>query len=153
VLELACSEAASWVGQLEGPQEVAGLLEVRADGEDLVDEVLHAHDAQLAKVLLDDSVVGERESLLVDLAISTLVDELADRLQVGIAVGDEGLDNSQHLDGGLGQSDKDTVVDLEETEQLQGLSLLGIDLVDTLDADDESKLGLGRDVEGAILLR
>jgi len=150
VLELAWTEAASWVGQLEWPQEVAGLLEVGADSVDLVDEVLHADDAVLAKVLLNDGVVGEREALLVDLAISTLVDELADRLEVGVAISNEWLNNAQHLDGGLGQTDEDTIVDLEETEELQSLALLGVNLVDTLDTDDECKLGLSWNVEGAL---
>ena len=36
---------------------------------------------------------------------------------------------------------------------MQGLALLGVDLVDTLDADGEDKLGLSRDVEGVVLLR
>ena len=68
-------------------------------------------------MLLNDGVVGERNALLLGiLGVSTLVDELTDRLQVGVTVGDEGLDDLQHLDGGLGQADEDTVVDLEETE-------------------------------------
>jgi hypothetical protein len=71
---------------------------------------------------------------------------------VGVTVGDEGLDDLQHLGGGLGELDEDTVVDLEKTEELEGLALLGVDLVDTLDADNESELGLSGDEEGAILL-
>lgn len=152
VLELAGTEATSGVGELEGPEEVGGLLEVGANGVDLVDQVLHADDAELAEVLLDEAVVGEGNALLVDLSVSTLVDELADGLEVGVAVGDEGLDDLEHLDGGLGQADEDTVVDLEETEELEGLALLGVNLVDTLDTDDESELGLGGDVVGALLL-
>lgn len=74
------------------------------------------------------------------------VDELTDGLLVRVAVGDVGLDDLQHLNGSLGQLDEDTVVDLEETEELESLALLGINLVDTLDANDESQLGLGRDV-------
>jgi len=35
-------------GQLEGPQEVVGHLEVLAGREDLVDQVLHADEAVLA---------------------------------------------------------------------------------------------------------
>jgi hypothetical protein len=35
---------------------------------------------------------------------------------------------------------------------LQSLALLGINLVDTLDANDECKLGLSRNVKGTILL-
>lgn len=152
VLELAGTEATGGGGQLEGPQEVGDLLEVGADGVDLVDEVLNADDAVLAEVLLDDLVVGDGKALLVDLSVAALVDELADGLQVGVAVGDEGLDDLQHLGGGLGEADEDTVVDLEKTEELEGLALLGVDLVDTLDADDEGELGLSGDEEGAILL-
>ena len=152
VLELAGTEATGGRGQLEGPQEVGGLLEVGADGVDLVDEVLDADDAVLAKVLLDDVVVGDGQTLLVDLAVAALVDELTDGLVVGVTVGNEGLDDLQHLGGGLGELDEDTVVDLEETEELEGLALLGVDLVDTLDADNESELGLSGDEEGAILL-
>jgi hypothetical protein len=37
-----------------------------------VNEVLHTDDAVLAKVLLDDLIVGQRNALLVDLAISAL---------------------------------------------------------------------------------
>lgn len=152
VLKLAWAEAASWVGQLEWPEEVASLLEVGANGVDLVDQIFHADNAVLAEVLLDDGIVGKWQTLLVDLAISTLVDELADRLEVRVAVSDEWLNDTQHLDSGLGQADEDTIVDLQKTEQLQSLALLGVDLVDTLDTDNEGKLGLSWDVEGALSL-
>lgn len=151
MLELAGAEATGRVGELEGPEEVGGLLEVRADGVDLVDQVLHADDAVLAEVLLDDGVVGERDALLLaGLGVAALVDELADGLEVGVAVGDEGLDDLEHLGGGLGQADEDAVVDLEETQELQGLALLRVDLVDTLDTDDEGELRLSRDVVAAL---
>lgn len=136
------------------PEEVGDLLEVRADGGDLVDNVLDGDDAVLAKGALDDSVGGKGDALLVDLAVSTLVDELADGLKVGLSesgeslvspmvvekcrsggmdepVGDVGLDEEEHLGGGLGDLDEDTVVDLEETEELQDLAGLGGNVVDT----------------------
>lgn len=152
VLELPGAEATSGVGQLEGPEEVAGLLEVGANGVDLVDQVLNADNAELAEVLLNDGVVGKSNALLVNLAVTALVDELTDGLEVGVTVGDVGLNDLQHLSGSLGKLDEDTVVDLEKTEELEGLALLGVNLVDTLDADDEGELGLSRDVEGALLL-
>jgi hypothetical protein len=152
VLELAGTETASGVAELEGPQEVGGLLEVGADSEDLVDEILHADNAVLAEVLLNDGVVGESNTLLVDLAVSALVDELLDALEVGVTVGNPRLDDLDHLRGGLGDTHEHTVVDLDETEELQNLAGLGRDLVDTLDADQEDQLGLSRDVEGAVLL-
>lgn len=151
MLELARTEATSWVGELEWPEEVAGLLEVGANGVDLVDEILHADNAVLAKVLLDDGVVGERDALLLaGLGVSALVDELTDGLEVGVSVGNKWLDDLEHLLCGLGQADEDTVVDLEKTEELKGLALLGVDLVDTLDADDEDELGLSWDVVAAL---
>lgn len=48
-----------------------------------MDEILHAGDAVLAEVLLDDGVVGEREALLVDAREATLVDELTDLSEPG----------------------------------------------------------------------
>ena len=50
VLELAGTEATSGVGELEGPEEVGGLLEVGADSVDLGGEGLNADDAELAEV-------------------------------------------------------------------------------------------------------
>ena len=132
MLDLAGVEATVGVGELEGPEEVVGLLEVGANGVDLVNQVFHADNAVLAKVLLNDLVVGKSNALLVDLPVATLVDELTDSLEVGVTVGDVGVDNSQHLLGGLGETDEDTVVDLEQTEKLQDLTGLGSDLVDTV---------------------
>jgi len=152
VLEFSGAEATVGVAKLEGPQEVGGLLEVGADGVDLVDEIFHADDAVLAEVLLDDGVVSQGNALLVDLAVTALVDELLDALEVGIAVSNPGLDDLDHLSGSLGDTDEDTVVDLEETEELEDLAGLGGDLVDTLDADEEDQLLLSRDVEAALLL-
>jgi len=131
VLELASTEATVRVGELEGPQEVVGLLEVGANGVDLVDEILHADNAVLAEVLLDDLVVGEGSAHLVDLSVTTLVQKLADGLQVGVTVGNVGVDDGQHLLGGLGQADEGTAVDLDQTEQLEDLAGLGGNLVDT----------------------
>lgn len=171
VLELAGVEATVGVGQLEGPQEVGGLLEVGANSVDLMDEILHADNAVLAEVLLNDGVVGQGNALLVDLSVTALVDELLDALQVGVTVGDPGLDDLDHLGDGLGDTHEDTVVDLKETEELEDLAGLGGNLVDTvellvmvlsintfefgnipLDTDDEDQLRLSRDVELAALL-
>jgi hypothetical protein len=169
VLELPLAEAACRAVKLERPQEVRSLLEVGTDGVDLVDQIFHTDHAVLAEVQLNDLVVSQRQTLLIDLAITTLykrvsvgselskpkiltVDEFAHGLLVGVAVGDERLNNLQHLHGSLGKLDEDTVVDLEQAEQLQSLALLGVDLVDTLDADNKGKLRLGRNVEAVAAL-
>jgi hypothetical protein len=50
-----------------------------------VDQVLNAENVVLAEVLLDDLVVGEGDALLADLAVSALVDQFTDGLEVGLA--------------------------------------------------------------------
>jgi hypothetical protein len=151
VLELASAETAGGVGQLEGPEEVVGLLEVGANSVDLVDQILHADNAELAEVLLDDLVVGEGSALLVDLSVTTLVQKLADGLQVGVTVGNVGVDNGQHLLGSLGETNESTRVDLEQTQKLEDLAGLGSNLVDTLDTDNKDELGLTLNEEAALL--
>jgi hypothetical protein len=72
VLEFPFVEATSRAVQLERPQEIRGLLEVGADGVNLMDQVLHTDHAVFAEVLLNDLVVSQRKSLLVDLAVTSL---------------------------------------------------------------------------------
>ena len=78
MLELPRPEPARRVRQLEWPEEVTRLLEVRPHDHDLVHQVFDADDAEFAQILLDDLVVGERDPLAVDLSVSPLVDEVAD---------------------------------------------------------------------------
>jgi len=132
VLKLPRPKPAGWVAQLERPQKVARLLEVRAYGDDLMDQILHAHDPIFAQVVLDDLVVGEGDALLVDLAVAALVDEGADGLEVRVAVGDVGLDDLEHFRGGFGEADEDAVVDLEKAQELEDLAGFGRDFVNTV---------------------
>jgi len=114
--------AAIRVVQLEGPQKVGGLLELGTDGVDLVDHILNTDDVLLAQTLLDNRVVGQTDALLVDLAEASLVHELSHTLQVRVAPGNVWVTHSQHVDGGLVESDEDGVVDLSQAEQLQALA-------------------------------
>jgi len=83
----------------------------------------------------------------VELAVSTLVDEFTHRLQVGVPPGNVGFNKSQHLNGGLVQTDEGAIVDLTQTQQLQDLADPGADTVDTTDSYDEAQFGLVRYVE------
>lgn len=147
VEELSSSETTVRVGQVEWPQEVVDLLEVRTNGVDLVDQVLHGGNTVLAQSTLNDGVVSQSDSLGVDLTVTSLVDQLSHGSQVGVTVGDVRLSQLEQLRGGLGNLDENTRVDLSQTEQLQDLSWLWWDLGDTLDSDDEHQLWLGLNVE------
>merc|ERR1719410_594105 len=146
------SPAAGGGVELHRPQEVGGVLEVGADGHDLVDEVLHADQAVLAQVLLDNVVAAQGGTLSVHLGESPLVDQFPHRLEVGGSPGDVGLADPQHVRCGLVELDEDSVVDLTEPEELEHLLDLGGHLVDTADTDDKGQLGLGGHVEVALLL-
>ena len=61
------SPSPSWVVQLEGPQEVGGILEVGSNSEDLVDQILNTDDSQFAQLVLDDVVRGDSSSISIDL--------------------------------------------------------------------------------------
>lgn len=97
MLELSRTEATGRVAELEWPEKVAGLLKVRADGEDLMDQILDTEDAVFAEVIFNYLVVGERDALLLDLAITALVDEVADGFNRGVAVCDIWFDDLDHF--------------------------------------------------------
>jgi len=134
--------ATSWAGKLDRVQVVVSGLEVLADGVDLVHQVLDAVDAEVAHALLNAIVVGDLDSLTVDLDGASLVDHVLDGLLGWVAPGDEWIADSKHLDAGLVESDEDGVSDLSKSEELKGLLWLWRELVDTSDTDDQSELWL-----------
>lgn len=67
-------ESTSGSPQLERPQEVVCLLKVPTYRVNLVDQVLQGSDAVLAQTVLDQAVIGEGNSLLVDFPVPSLVD-------------------------------------------------------------------------------
>ena len=103
---------------LKRPQEVVSLLEVGTNGLDLVDEVFDASDSDLAESGFDDPVVGEWDSLFVDLAVPSRVDELSDDGVAGDTVGDVRLDHSEHVHDWLVGSKEHGVVELSESQEL-----------------------------------
>lgn len=135
-----------WVGQLEWPQEVVGLLEVWTNGVDLVDQVLHTDNTELAESLLNDGVLAQWDSLLVDLTVTSLVHQLLDGGEGWVTVSNVWLNELQELGSGLGELDKDGSVDLQQSQQLQHFSWFRWDLVDTLDSDNEDELWLSSNV-------
>jgi len=74
--------------QLEGPEKVVSPLEVRSNRVDFVDEIFNRLDSEVAEGSLNDSVIGEGNSLAVDLSVSALVHQFANGLDVGVAPGD-----------------------------------------------------------------
>jgi len=141
--------AAAGVVQLEVPDEVVGHFEVGADGVDFVDQVFDADDPEFAQSLLDD-FIGQSTTTALQLAVTALVDQLADGLEVGVSPGDVGVCDTQHAEGGLVQLDERRVVDLAEAEELKDLADAGVQTVNTPQPHDDGELGFRWDVEVAV---
>ena len=50
-----------------------------------MNEIFYGEDVIFAEYLLDDGIVGQRNALLVDFAVTALVDKFTDRLDVWLA--------------------------------------------------------------------
>lgn len=140
VVQLLADHTTSGVGQLHGPQKVSDSLELRADSEDLVHDVLDALETLIAKTSLDDSVAANRNTLARHLHETSLVDQVLDGLKVGVAVSDEGLNKSEHVHGGSVDAHEHTVVDLAKSQKLKDLLHLGGNTNNTSDTDNEDQL-------------
>merc|ERR1712035_301844 len=103
----------------------------------------------VTKVTALDEVVGDFspasswarkfdwEQVVLDSA--SLVDHVFDGFLGWVSPSDEWITNSQHLEGGGVQSNKDGVSDLSESKKLEGLLWFWGQLVDTSDSDDQSE--------------
>lgn len=89
--------------------------------------------------------------MLIDFTISPLVYQLANALQIRLAVGNIGLNDTEHLGSGLCELDENCIVDLEEAEELKNLSWLWGNLVDTFNTNDEGEFRLGGNIEAGVL--
>jgi hypothetical protein len=95
---------------------------------------------------LDDSVIRKRDSLLVNFSVSSLKNELADGISGWISESDVRLDSAEEISRSFIDADKDTVMNLSESQNSKDSDDLGVQFVDTSDSYDESKAGLGWDV-------
>jgi len=133
--------------ELEGPQEVVGFLEMGSDSVDFVDQIFDADDAELTKGLFNDEIAGDGDSLLVDLTETSLVDQVRDGVSSGISEGDIRFDLLDHVKSSSVNSDEDTVVDLSKSEQLEDLSDLRSQIVNTSDSDHKDDSRFSGNVE------
>lgn len=116
---------------LKRPQEVWGVLEVGAHSEDFMNQVLNTNDSRLAQSVFNNLIAGDWNPLTIDLSKTPLVDQLPDWLQVRVTPCNVRLTDSQHVNGGLVQSHKHSIVDLKQSEQLEHLAHFRSHFVDT----------------------
>jgi hypothetical protein len=72
-----------------------------------------------------------RDALLVDAAISSLVDKFTDCLEVRVSICNVWFNNPEHLNRGFCEANEDSIIDLEEAEELERFTRLRGDFVDT----------------------
>lgn len=95
-------------------------------------QIFHADDILSAQSTFDNGIGSKGCTSVINLGETTFVDKVSDCFQVGIAPGDVGFTDSEHVNRGLIQLDEDTIVDLSQSEQLEGLPYFGMDLVNTV---------------------
>jgi hypothetical protein len=133
--------------ELKGPEEVVGFLEMRTTGDEFVDQFFDRLNTDSAQTLLNDFIGSKRDSLLIDLSVSSLVDQIRNEVSGGVAKGDIRFNLLKHIQSGSVYSDQSGVVDLSKSEQLEDLSDLRSQMVDTSNSDNESNLRFGWDIE------
>ena len=95
----------------------------------------------LAQDALDGIVGFKGNSLPVDFAVASLEDKSFDGFPGGISVCDVGFDPPEHIDGGLVDSDENSVVELSQSEESHDSNDLGVELVNTSDSNNEGESG------------
>jgi len=138
--------------QFERPQEVVGFLEVCTASVDFVDEIFNTDDVLVSEALLDDGVISQWDTLLVDLSVSSFVDEVGDGFQGRFTVSDIWFDGTEHSHGGVVDLHEDGVVDLTKTEKLEDLLGLRSYVHDTLNTDNKEDLGSRLNVVVSLVL-
>jgi len=68
--------------QFKWPQEVRSVLEVGTNVQDLMNQIFNTNDSKLSEGSFNDVIGGDGSTVAVDLHVSTLVDELTNRLKV-----------------------------------------------------------------------
>ncbi len=75
-----------------------------------MNQILNTQHPLLSQFLRNHLIVGDRDPLTIDFSVSSLVDQVSDGGDGRTTVSDVGFDESEHLTGSTGHSDKDTVV-------------------------------------------
>ena len=70
----------SWSSKFEWPEEVVGLFEMGTNCVNFIDKILNTGDVVFTQIFFNNFVIGKRKSLLVDFAVSSLVNEFTDRI-------------------------------------------------------------------------
>ena len=61
------SPSSGWSVQLEWPQEIGGVFEIRTNSHDLVDQILNTDDSHLAELALNDVIGGDWGTVSINL--------------------------------------------------------------------------------------
>jgi len=107
--------AASRVVQFEWPQEIVSFLEMSTNRVNLLYQILNASDTEFSKVLFDKSVVGQWNTLTVNFAVSSLVNEVGYGFSGWIAESNQRSYSLQQFLSCLVNSDEHAVVNLSQS--------------------------------------
>lgn len=94
-------------------------------------QIFHTDDVLPTKPTLNHRVRCEWCTSVINLGEPSLVNKVPNCFQIWITPSNVGFTNSQHIDRGLIQLHKNSVVDLSKSEKLQSLPDFWMNLVNT----------------------
>ena len=130
-------ESSSRSSKFEWPQEVVSFFEVGTNTVDFVDQIFNVVDTVLSKGFGNDCVWWERDSLSVDLSVSSLENEFSNSFSGRVSESDVWLNFSEEVGWSFVNSDKSSVVDLSQSEQSEDSDDFRVEFVNTSDSYNE----------------
>ena len=140
VVDLLCGPATGWGVELEDVQCGVNTLELLTAGNNLVNDIFNTLDVERTELLSNHCVGSDWDTLTVDTEETTLVDQIGDGLDGWCTPGDVWSSADQHVNGCLVNTEEDTVVNLQETQELEDLTDLWCNTVGTQDTDNKEDL-------------
>ena len=110
-------DSSSWRVESEWEEEIVNFLEFSSKVVDLIDDVLDAFDSVISESLLDDLILDKRNSLSVELSISSLVDKRLDGFLRWESISDIRFNLSEHVHRGLVILKENSVANFGKSEQ------------------------------------
>lgn len=96
-----------------------------------MDYIFNTDYIRFSQSVFNDIIATDWNTLSINFSKSSLVDELSDRLEVRVTPCNVWLTNSQHVDGGLVEFYKYSIVNLQEPEELEYFTYFRGHFVDT----------------------
>src|SRR5947207_3299246 len=132
MLKLPLPPSASRITQFKRPQKVICLLKIWSNSANLMNQIFYTFNSVFSQCVGNSCIIRQWNTRSVDFTVPAFVNEMTDGFEIGFPIGNVGLNNLEHFLCGFGEFDKDTIVNLKKTKELQNFSRFRSHFVDTI---------------------